>query len=63
MPITVAVGERRTKSIEEAARELGLSRNAAYDAARRGELPTIRMGRRWLVPCAALEKLLNQGAA
>ena len=57
------MGERRTTSIEEAARELGLSRNSAYDAAKRGDLPTIRMGRRLLVPRAALEALLNPAAA
>lgn len=50
---------RRTITIEEAARELGLSRNAAYDAAKRGDLPTIRMGRRLLVPKVSFEALLN----
>ena len=54
--------ERRTNTIDEAARELGVSRNAAYDAAKRGELPTIKIGRRLLVPRAALEALLNPAA-
>lgn len=53
----------RTASVPEAGRELGLSRNAAYLAAQRGELPTIKMGRRILVPRAALEALLNKGVA
>jgi excisionase family DNA binding protein len=44
----------------EAARLLGISRNLAYEAARRGEIPTIRIGRRILVPIAALERLLSE---
>jgi excisionase family DNA binding protein len=50
--------ERQTLTIEEAARSLGVGRNAAYDAARRGDLPVIRLGRRLIVPRAALEQLL-----
>jgi excisionase family DNA binding protein len=50
---------RSTLTIEEAGMKvLGLSRDASYKAARNGELPTIRVGRRLLVPRAALEKLL-----
>ena len=45
---------RTTVSVEEAARCLGLGRSAAYEAARRGELPTRRIGRRLLVPVPAL---------
>lgn len=37
---------------------LGLSRQSTYDAAARGEIPTIRIGRRLLVPTAALRRLL-----
>ena len=55
--------QRRTISIEEAARQLGLSRNSAYQAAGRGEIPTIRIGRRMLVPLVAFERLLNQSVA
>lgn len=49
---------RLTLTIDETARELGISRGSAYEAARRGELPTIRIGRRLLVPVAALSALL-----
>jgi len=45
---------RATLTIEQTARLLGLGRTAAYDAARRGELPTRRLGRRLLVPVPAL---------
>ena len=59
MLTSAAQAGRRTITIDEAARELGLSRNAAYDAAKRGELPTIRMGKRLLVPRGLFEALLN----
>jgi hypothetical protein len=51
-----------TISVPEAARKyFGLkSRNAAYDAAARGEIPTIRIGRLLRVPVRALEKMLDR---
>jgi excisionase family DNA binding protein len=55
--------ERRTVSVEEAGRILGVSRGSAYTLARTGELPTIRLGKRLLVPKAALEKLLEVSTA
>jgi excisionase family DNA binding protein len=48
-----------TVSVEEAARILGISRGAAYAHARDGSLPIVRLGKRLLVPRAALEKLLT----
>jgi excisionase family DNA binding protein len=53
---------RRTTTIVEAAKVLGVGRNQAYEAARRGEIPTIRIGKRLLVPLAALERLLQEVA-
>ena len=54
---------RRTTTIVEAAKVLGVGRNQAYEAARRrGEIPTIRIGKRLLVPLAALERLLQETA-
>ena len=38
---------------------LGLGRNSTYEAARRGDIPTIKIGRRILVPKAALLRLLE----
>ena len=52
-------GECMTVSVEEAGEILGCSRNTAYEAVRRGEIPVIRIGKRLLVPKAALERLLN----
>jgi hypothetical protein len=39
---------------------LGLSRQAAYDAATRGELPTLRIGRKLVVPVVPLRRLLGE---
>ena len=54
--------ERRVITVNEAARLLRISRGAAYEAAKRREIPTIRIGRRLLVPLAALERMLNAAA-
>ncbi|HVU60232.1 MAG TPA: helix-turn-helix domain-containing protein [Mycobacteriales bacterium] len=45
-------------TIEQAAGLLRLGRSSAYEAARRGELPTIRIGRRLLVPAPRLLAML-----
>lgn len=45
---------RTTITIEQAAQLLGLGRTAAYEAARRGQFPTRRLGRRLVVPVPAL---------
>lgn len=50
---------RLTMSVEEAALALGISRAFAYQAVYRGEIPHIRIGRRVLIPRAALEKLVE----
>ncbi len=48
-----------TMTIPEAAELLGISRSAAYRAVTRGEIPTIRIGRRLLVPTAKLYAMLG----
>jgi excisionase family DNA binding protein len=50
---------RETLTVPEAARALGISRNSAYEAVRRGELGAVRLGRRLVVPRAALSRLLE----
>jgi len=49
---------RLVLTVEEAADRLTLSRAAAYEGIRRGEIPSIRIGRRVLVPIAALERMV-----
>lgn len=53
------MNEALTISVEDAARLLGISRGSAYQAARRGELPVIRLGRRLLIPRAQLYALVG----
>jgi excisionase family DNA binding protein len=43
----------------EAGQLLGLGRDSAYRAAERGELPTLKLGRRLLVPVPKLLQLLG----
>jgi hypothetical protein len=51
---------RATITIPEAGELLGgLGRSAAYEAARRGEIPTLSLGRKRLVPVPALMRLLG----
>ena len=49
-----------TLTIEECAVLLRLSRGSAYEAARTGQIPTIRIGRRLLVPRAKLMRMLGE---
>jgi len=48
-----------TLSVPAAGRYLGLGRAQAYAAASRGEIPTLRVGRRILVPTALLARRLG----
>ena len=48
-----------TITVEQAGQALGICRNAAYAAARRGEIPVIKIGRRLLVPKVAFERLFE----
>jgi len=50
---------RATYSVPEAGAILGIGRSLAFAAAAAGTLPVIRIGKRLLVPRAALEKLLG----
>jgi excisionase family DNA binding protein len=49
-----------TLSVNQAAKVLGLSRAGTYDAVRRGQLPSLRIGRRILIPTRRLVDLLEQ---
>lgn len=51
--------KKLTITIEEAAVALGIGRNSTYIAARTGQIPTIRVGKRLLVIRAALERMLS----
>lgn len=56
-----AAVERKTMSVPAAGKQyFGLSRASSYAAAARGDLPTIRIGRKLCVPVVALERMLDQ---
>jgi excisionase family DNA binding protein len=46
--------------VPEAGEMLGLSRNASYEAAKRGDLPTIKIGKLIRVPKAAFHAMLER---
>ena len=50
---------RLVLDVPEAGAKLGLGRNASYAAAKRGDIPTIKIGRLLRVPVRALEEMLN----
>ena len=48
-------------TVEQAGEVFGISRASAYEGVRTGEIPSIRIGRRILVPTAAVWRLLGLG--
>lgn len=52
--------ERLVYDVPEAGAKLGLSRNGSYEAAARGDIPIIRIGRLLKVPKVAFDRMLQQ---
>ena len=52
--------KRETLTVKQAAAVLGIGRNQAYQAAREGIIPSVRVGARILIPRVALERFLNE---
>jgi excisionase family DNA binding protein len=52
-----------TFTVEEVAEICKISRWLAYEAAKNGTLPSLRIGRRYVISRAALERFLLTGAA
>jgi excisionase family DNA binding protein len=50
----------KTVNVEEAGQILGIGRNSAYEAGRRGEIPVIKIGKLLRVPVVALERMLEE---
>ncbi len=46
-------------SVAEAGKRLGLSRGSMYEAVHTGQIPSIKVGRRILIPRVALDRLLE----
>ena len=60
--MTTVADHRLTLTVEEVADLLGIGRGSAYAAVRAGEIPSVRIGRRVLVPRSALLTLLGEPA-
>ncbi len=52
--------DRLVFTVNEARQKLGISRGLTYEAVRTGKIPSIRIGRRILIPKAALQRLLEK---
>ncbi len=50
---------KRTYTVEEVARELGISRSTAYECVRTGEIPCLRFRRRIVVAAAVIDQMLS----
>jgi excisionase family DNA binding protein len=52
--------ERLVYTVAEARQTLGISRGLMYEAIRTGTIPSVRIGRRILIPKTALERVLDK---
>jgi excisionase family DNA binding protein len=52
--------ERLVYTVAEARQTLGISRGLMYEAIRKGTIPSVRIGRRILIPKTALERVLDK---
>ncbi len=52
--------DKPTVTADETAEILRLGRNSTYEGIANGEIPSIRVGRRVLVPTASLRRLLGE---
>ena len=50
--------EKQTYTVDEVAAILGIGRNIAYRGVKNGEIPSIKIGKRILVPIKAFEEWL-----
>jgi excisionase family DNA binding protein len=47
-----------TMKVERAAKAIGISKAAAYEGVRTGEIPSIKIGRRIVIPTQAIRSML-----
>ena len=53
--------DRLTYTVTEAAALLGISRTSAYECVRRGEIPSLTLGRRVVISRVVLERMVDGG--
>lgn len=51
--------DRKTYTVDEVARLLGISRGSAYEAIRKGQIRSLTIGRRIVIPPSVLAELLG----
>lgn len=56
----LTMGDRATLTVNETAEVLGINSWAAYQGCRRGEIPSLRLGRRIVVPAHQLQAYLSE---
>ena len=52
--------KRKTRSVEETAKILGMGLSATYEAVRDGRIPSVRFGRKYLVPVVVINRLIGE---
>jgi excisionase family DNA binding protein len=55
----VSTQNKLTLTVDEAAECLGIGRSLAYEMVRQGKIPAIRLGGKWLISKAGLERMLE----
>jgi excisionase family DNA binding protein len=54
---------RQTYTVDEVAGVLGVSRGVAYEQVREGVIPSMRLGKRWIIPKTRFDAwLAGEGA-
>jgi excisionase family DNA binding protein len=51
-----------TMQVDDVAKALGISRASAYEGVKTGDIPSIKIGRRVVVPTAAVRRMLQLDA-
>lgn len=59
LPVSSTPARKLTYTVPEAASLLGISRSTAYECVRRGEIPSLTLGRRVLITRTQLEQLVG----
>lgn len=58
--VSLLEDNKKAYSIQELARELGIGRSLAYKLVKEGEIPSIQLGRRKIVPKAYVDRFLSE---
>jgi hypothetical protein len=54
-----ALAEKVSVPVEIAGRAFGLSRGAAYTAVRNGQIPSLKIGGKYVIPTAPIRRMLG----